>query len=151
MNYDEIVSQFIEKDKKILYVGTLLADTFESQTTPAEFHTLDDKSFRDLDHLNVPKELDYVVFTDVLELVDNPKEVINKLKWNSKQVIVYEFKHNDHTEYTNPDWKKPWTLVGLENILTWEFDYVRSLYLGYATIYFCEGPNSIKPELLNAE
>ena len=35
MNYDEIVSQFIEKDKKILYVGTLLADTFESQTTPA--------------------------------------------------------------------------------------------------------------------
>jgi hypothetical protein len=151
MNYDEIVSQFIEKDKKILYVGTPVADIFKSQTTPSELHVLDDKSFTDLEHSNFPKELDYVVFTDVLELVDNPKEVISKLKWNSKQVIVYEFKHYEDAKDVNPAWKKPWTQVGLENLLTWEFDYVRSLYLGYATIYFCESPNDIKPELLNAE
>jgi hypothetical protein len=43
-------------------------------------------------------------------------------------------------------WKQPCKNIGLENILTWEFDYVRSLYLGYATVYYCEGPNKYTPD-----
>jgi hypothetical protein len=150
MHYDEVISNFLEKDKKILYVGTHSTDIINTALTPSELHFLNKDSFPLNDNVIVPDKLDYVIFTDALELVDNPKEIISQLKWNSAQVIVYEFKHHEDFE-TNPEWKKPWLTVGLENILTWEFDYVRSIYLGYATVYFCSGPNSIPPEELNKE
>jgi hypothetical protein len=150
MHYDEVISNFLEKDKKILYVGTHSTDIINTASTPSELHFLNKDSFPLNDDVIVPDKLDYVIFTDALELVDNPKEIISQLKWNSEQVIVYEFKHHQDFE-TNPEWKKPWLTVGLENILTWEFDYVRSIYLGYATVYFCSGPNSIPPEELNKE
>lgn len=150
MHYDEVISNFLEKDKKILYVGTRTTDIINKELTPSELHFLDKDSFPLSDNVLVPDKLDYIIITDILELVDNPKDVISQLKWKSEQVIVYEFKHLEDCE-TNAEWKKPWLTVGLENILTWEFDYVRSIYLGYATAYFCSGPNSIPPEQLNKE
>lgn len=147
MHYDEVISNFLEKNKKILYVGTHSTNIIDKQLEPAELHILSTESFPLDSETTIPDKLDYVIFTDALELVDNPKEIISQLKWNSTQVIVYEFKHREEFE-TDPSWKKPWISVGLENILTWEFDYVRSLYLGYATVYFCSGPNDIKPEEL---
>ena len=149
MHYDEVISNFLEKDKKILYVGTHTTDIIDKELTPSELHILDTDSFP-LDDATVPNELDYIIFTDALELVDNPKEIISQLKWKSSQSIIYEFKHREETE-SKPEWKKPWTTIGLENFLTWEFDYVRSVYLGYATVYFCSSPNDIKPEMLNKE
>lgn len=150
MHYDEVISKFLEKDKKILYVGNCTTDIIDKELTPSELHTLNEDSFP-LDDTTIPTKLDYIIFTDTLELVDNPKEIISQLKWNSEQVIVYEFKHREEVEEINPNWKKPWLSVGLENFLTWEFDYVRSVYLGYATVYFCASPNDIKPEELNKE
>jgi hypothetical protein len=150
MHHDEVISNFLEKDKKILYVGTHSTDIIDTALTPSELHFLNKDSFPLNDDTVVPNKLDYVIFTDALELVDNPKEIISQLKWNSEQVIVYEFKHLEDSEI-NTEWKKPWLTIGLENLLTWEFDYVRSIYLGYATVYFCSGPNNILPEELNQE
>jgi hypothetical protein len=150
MHYDEVISKFLEKDKKILYVGTHSTDIIDKELTPSELHILNKDSFPLDNETVIPDKLDYVIFTDALELVDNPKEIISQLKWNSEQVIVYEFKHLEDC-ITDAEWKKPWLTTGLENILTWEFDYVRSVYLGYATVYFCTGPNSIPPEELNKE
>lgn len=150
MHYDEVISKFLEKDKKILYVGTQATDIIAKELNPSELHFLDKDSFPLTDTTAVPNKLDYVIFTDALELVDNPKDVISQLKWNSEQVIVYEFKRLEDSEI-NTEWKHPWANIGLENFLTWEFDYVRSIYLGYATVYFCSGPNNITPEQLNKE
>jgi hypothetical protein len=150
MHYDEVISNFLEKDKKILYVGTHSTDIINTALTPSELHFLNKDSFPLNDTTVVPSKLDYVIFTDALELVDNPKEIISQLKWNSEQVIVYEFKRLEDSEI-NTEWKHPWANIGLENFLTWEFDYVRSIYLGYATVYFCTGPNNIQPEELNKE
>jgi len=147
MTYDEITCQYIEQDKKILYIGTPCANIIKEIATPSEIHFLNAGDFPVQDDTLIPKDLDYIIITDALELVDNPKELISSLKYKAECVIIYEFKY-DQLEEISSDWKKPWLHVGLENILTWEFDYVQSIYLGYATVYYCNGPNSIPPATL---
>jgi hypothetical protein len=143
MHYDEIISQFTEKDDKVLYIGTP-TDAIEKSATLSVFQSIDPLTTTvDLDNLS--KDFDTVVFAEVLELVDDPRGIINQFKWQSKSSIVYEFKY-DHIDGIDSAWKQPWKNIGLENILTWEFDYVRSLYLGYATVYYCEGPNKYTPD-----
>jgi hypothetical protein len=147
MNRDEIICQYIEKNKKILYIGTPCDDIIKKEATPSELQVLNASSFPATDETSVSKDFDYIIFTDALELVDNPKDLITALKYNSNNVIVYEFKY-DYMDDIDSTWKKPWLKVGLEHILTWEFDYVQSIYLGYATLYLCNGPNSISPTTL---
>ena len=143
MPYDEIISQFTEKDEKVLYIGRP-TDAIKKSTTPSVFHAIDPLT-TPIHASNLPKDFDTVIFTEVLELVDDPRALINQFKWQAKCTIVYEFKY-DHMDDIDPSWKLTWKNIGLENILTWEFDYVKSLYLGYATVYFCEGPNKYTPD-----
>ena len=143
MHYDEIISQFTEKDGKVLYIGNPTA-AIEKSATLSVLQSIDPLTTNiDVDQLS--KDFDTVVFAEVLELVDDPRKLINQFKWQSRSSIIYEFKY-DHMDNINPTWKLPWKHIGLENILTWEFDYVKSLYLGYATVYFCEGPNKYTPD-----
>ncbi len=142
MHYDEIISQFIKKDEKVLYIGNP-TDIIEKSATPSVFQIID-PLVTNINVTELSKDFDTVIFAETLELVDDPRAVINQFKWFSGSAIVYEFKY-DHMETIDLTWKQPWKNTGLENILTWEFDYVRSLYLGYATIYFCEGPNKYTP------
>lgn len=142
MHYDEIISQFAGKNGKVLYIGTP-TDAIGKLETLSVFTSVDPLTTVDID--NLPKDFDTVVFAEVLELVDDPRTLINQFKWQAKCTIVYEFKY-DHMDDINPSWKLTWKNIGLENILTWEFDYVKSLYLGYATVYFCEGPNKYTPD-----
>ena len=143
MHYDEIISQLTEKDGKVLYIGNPTA-AIEKSATLSVLQSIDPLTTNiDVDQLS--KDFDTVVFAEVLELVDDPRKLINQFKWQSRSSIIYEFKY-DHMDNINPTWKLPWKHIGLENILTWEFDYVKSLYLGYATVYFCEGPNKYTPD-----
>jgi hypothetical protein len=143
MHYDEIISQFTKKDGKVLYIGTPTA-VIEKSATLSVLQAIDPLTTNiDVDQLS--KDFDTVVFAEVLELVDDPRKLINQFKWQSGSSIIYEFKY-DHMDSIDPTWKLSWKHTGLENILTWEFDYVKSLYLGYATVYFCEGPNKYTPD-----
>jgi hypothetical protein len=143
MHYDEIISQFTEKDGKVLYIGTPTA-AIEKSATLSVLQAIDPLTTNiDIDQLS--KDFDTVIFAEVLELVDDPRKLINQFKWQSESSIIYEFKY-DHMDSIDPTWKLHWKHTGLENILTWEFDYVKSLYLGYATVYFCEGPNKYTPD-----
>jgi len=146
MHHDEIISQLVNKNEKILYVGQP-NDVIQHALSPSFFQTISALEIPALNTADLPTDFNTLIFSDILELVDNPRELISKLKWCSNNTLIYEFKH-DYLESINPDWKFPWKDVGLENILTWEFDYVRSLYLGYATVYFCNGPNKYSPEEL---
>jgi hypothetical protein len=146
MHHDEIISQLAEKNQKILYIGTpdnVIAET----VAPSFFQSVDPTKVTDAQIAEVANDFDTVIFTDALEKVDDPFQLLSQLKWHAKSAIVYEFKY-DHMDSIDASWKQPWKHNGLENILTWEFDYVRSLYLGYATIYFCEGPNKDVPKEL---
>jgi len=143
MHYDEIISQFTKKDGKVLYIGTPTA-VIEKSATLSVLQAIDPLTTNtDIDQLS--KDFDTVVFAEVLELVDDPRKLINQFKWQSGSSIIYEFKY-DHMDSIDSTWKLHWKHIGLENILTWEFDYVKSLYLGYATVYFCEGPNKYTPD-----
>ena len=143
MHYDEIISQFTEKDGKVLYIGNPTA-AIEKSATLSVLQSIDPLTTNiDVDQLS--KDFDTAVFAEVLELVDDPRKLINQFKWQSRSSIIYEFKY-DHMDSIDSTWKLPWKHIGLENILTWEFDYVKSLYLGYATVYFCEGPNKYTPD-----
>jgi hypothetical protein len=65
---------------------------------------------------------------------------IKFIKNLGKTTVIYEFKYDEGCE-VKLDWKKPWKTFGLENFLTRQFDYVNSVFLGYATIHICEMPN----------
>lgn len=126
---EEILSNFLEKDKEILYIGNL--NYFDN------CDRIGSDNLNLLDSLD--KKYDFCVLTDILEIVDNPQEIIKKVKYNSETTIIYEFKFDDGN-YSDKDWKKPWTKIGLEFFLGREFDYMNSVYLGYATIHICKLP-----------
>jgi hypothetical protein len=67
------------------------------------------------------------------------KDLIKKVKTIAENIVIYEYKF-DPGCYNNNEWKKPWLKIGLEYFLGKEFDYVNSIFLGYATIYFCKFP-----------
>jgi hypothetical protein len=146
MHHDEIISQLVEKNRKTLYIGT--PDAIVAQTLTEDFfQSIDPTTATDSQIQNIAKDFHTIIFSDILEIVDEPRQLISQIKWHTQSAIVYEFKY-DHMEFIDEKWKQPWKRTGLENILTWEFDYVRSIYLGYATVYFCEGPNKYSPEEL---
>lgn len=141
MHHDEIIAKLAEKNQRILYVGRPIGVIAEI-LTPSFYQIVDTV---DADDCDIPTDFDTVIFSDILETVDNPQQTIARFKWHAKSSIIYEFKY-DYMDSIDEKWKQPWKSIGLENALTWEFDYVRSIYLGYATVYFCEGPNKYTPE-----
>lgn len=145
MHHNEIISQFLEQNQKILCVGT--ADKIAEHILTSPFFQSIDPIEINAQITDLANDFDTVIFSDALEKINNPRELIAQIKWHAKSSIVYEFKY-DHMETVDPSWKQPWKTIGLENILTWEFDYVKSIYLGYATIFFCEGPNKFLQDQL---
>jgi hypothetical protein len=141
MHHDEIIAQLAEKNQRLLYAGTP-NDVIAETLIPSFFQVV---SSTDTEYSEIANDFDTVIFSDILEIVDDPRQLIAQLKWHAKSSIIYEFKY-DHMDAIDESWKTPWKNIGLEHILTWEFDYVKSVYLGYATVYFCEGPNKYTPE-----
>lgn len=142
MNHDEIISNYIPNKKRVVYLGDP-DPILEKNIDPVFFESISYKEKEKILTLDQPPEI--IILSECLELSDDPLEIISFVKNKADTVIVYEFKHYEN-EPSNPDWKLPWLSVGLENKLSWEFDYVNSIYLGYATLYICEGANTLSPE-----
>lgn len=138
MKPEEIFSQFLKKNQKVLVVGCS-NEILENLIEPRILVNLEQKPDYSEDIKNVDNDFDYVILTEVLELVDNPQKIINQFKNTANTTIIYEFKYADDCEIKD-DWKKTWESVGLEWILRQEFDKTNSIYLGYATIHFCDIP-----------
>jgi len=132
MTPEQLICQFIKKDQRILQIG---GDDNLKDLAEADTYT-----YLSVDQLNVipAQPYDYVILTEVLELVDDPVKLINTVKNLSRSVVIYEYKYDDVE--IKPTWRKPWQSVGLEFSLTRGFDYVNSIFLGYATIHICEMP-----------
>lgn len=137
MTPEQIFSQFLKPDQCILHLGGSTELKKLAQAHEYTHLTVDQLD----DYTNIPLQAyDYVVMSDVLELVENPIELLKHVKDLAKTTIVYEFKYDEMDSPVDPSWSKIWQKVGLEFTLTREFDYVNSIFLGHATIHTCEMP-----------
>lgn len=141
MTSDEIISQFLKKNQRILHLGC--GD--QTLKTLAEAHEYTGISIDDTlaTFESLPNGFDYIVIGEALEFAENPTEIIDHIRLLSKSTIVYEHKYDEDC-VVNPAWKQPWKSVGLENFLTQKFSYVNSIFLGYATLHICEMPITTK-------
>ena len=148
MTQDEIISQFLKKNQRILHLGCgqkLLKDLAEAHA----YTGVDNTESADLqldilkEYTALPSGFDYVIIGEVLEFADNPIDIIEHVRLLAKSTIVYEHKYDEDC-VVDPNWKQPWKTLGLENFLTRKFDYVNSIFLGYATLHICEMPNTRK-------
>lgn len=137
MTPEQIFSQFLKPNQRILHLGgnaELKELAKAHEYTHLTVDQLDDYS-------NIPPQAyDYVIMSDILELVNDPIELLKHVKDLAKTTIVYEFKYDEMDDPVDPVWSKIWQKIGLEYILTREFDYVNSIFLGHATIHTCEMP-----------
>lgn len=140
---EQIIAQFLKKEQKILHLG---GNTELKTLAEAHSYTNLDKD-QIVDFSSIPVGFDYVVMGDILEVIDNPVDLIKHVKNIAKTTVIYEYKHDDDIPPPT-DWKKPWQSVGLEYTLTREFDYVNNIFLGYATLHICDVPyNPTEQEL----
>lgn len=142
MHFDDVISNLIPENSSIAYVGVPQHSLASRVITSVDINNITDEWIS-----NISPETDYIVMAEVLELLDDPASLIKSVKKTAKNILVYEFKHYENST-VDPRYKTPWLTKGLENLLSWEFDLVRSIYLGYATVYVCEGPNFLTPEQL---
>lgn len=136
MKPEEIMAQFLKKEKRILHIGG--DNCLGSLTEPDNYTQVKISSVSELDTIE-NTGFDYVVLSDVLELVDDPVELVKKAKNLARSTVIYEFKYDEDC-VVDPSWKQTWKSVGLEFLLTREFDWVNDIYLGYATVHICEMP-----------
>lgn len=132
MTPEQICAQFLDKNKTILHFGS-------DQRLPQYAEAQGYLQITDPINLDISSKYDYTVLVDTLELVDDPVSLIKQVKNLSETTVIYEFKYDDEFE-VNPEWKQPWKTIGLEFLLTQEFDYVNDIFLGYATIHICKIP-----------
>lgn len=155
MSPQEIYSPFIQEAKKILHVSEFQTDirnflpsetelttlgSFETADIPAELSDLD--TYR-----NIVDQYDFIVLDEILETVKDPVSIIQILKNKTKNLLVYEFKYLEMEQKdVKSSWNCPWKTVGLEFVLSREFDFLNSIFLGYATIHLCKIPYNEKIE-----
>lgn len=138
MTPEQIIAPFLKPQQRILHIG---GDAELASLASADEYT--QIGIEQID--NIPnKPYEYAVLTEVLELVEDPVALIEKIKNITKSTIIYEYKYDEDCE-VKPEWRQAWKSVGLEYTLTRNFDYVNSIFLGYATIHVCELPYN--PEL----
>lgn len=143
MTPEEIIAQFIKPEQRILHIGGSIE--LEKFSNAHSYTNLNVDQITDLS--SIPEGFDYVVMGDILEIIDNPLELIKRVKNVAKTTVIYEYKH-DEDSVAKPGWKKPWQSIGLEYNLTREFDYVNNVFLGYATLHICDMPyNPTEKEL----
>jgi hypothetical protein len=140
---EQIVSNFLDKEKKVLYLGE--SNDLENILDSTLYKKISQKDINNIE--NIEEKYDYVVLTEVLETIDDPQSLITKVKNLTESVVIYEYKFDEGC-YNNDNWNKPWTKVGLEHFLCKEFDYVNNIFLGYATIYICKYPNNETPSVV---
>lgn len=140
---EQIVSNFLDKEKKVLYIGE--SNDLENQLDCIFYKKISQKNIEEIKTIN--EKYDYVILTEVLETIENPQNLITNVKNLTESVVIYEYKFDEGC-YSNNTWNKPWTKVGLEHFLCKEFDYVNNIFLGYATIYICKYPNNEIPNVL---
>jgi hypothetical protein len=129
---EKIILNFLEEEKTILYLGD--SCELDNEVDSSLYKRINENNVGDID-----EKFDYAILTEILEKVDDPRNLISSIKNITDTVVIYEYKFDDGC-YNNDEWKKPWTKIGLEYFLEREFDYVNSIFLGYATIYFCKFP-----------
>lgn len=134
---EQIVSNFLDKEKTLLYIGN--HNNLENELNASKCKKIDQKNVDQIE--DVSEKYDYILLTEILETIDDPQRLIVKIKNLAEVVIIYEYKFDEGC-YTNNNWNKPWTKVGLENFLCREFDYINNIFLGYSTIYICKYPNN---------
>lgn len=140
---EQIISNFLDKEKKVLYIGE--SNDLENQLDGTLYKKINQKNINQVD--DIDEKYDYVVLTEILETIDDPQSLITKVKNLSENVVIYEYKFDEGC-YSKDNWNKPWTKVGLEHFLCKEFDLVNNIFLGYATIYICKYPNNESPSNL---
>jgi hypothetical protein len=132
---EEVLAVLLEHNKTILQIGG--TERLNSLLPNSGYHHIKSD---EVDSVTIPEEkFDYIILTDVLELVDDPKSLIKKFKNTGKSLVIYEFKYDEHCK-VEANWKQPWKSVGLEYFLSQEFDYLNSVFLGYATVHTCDTP-----------
>lgn len=136
MQPEAIISQFMKKNQNILQIGGPNQD-LRGFAEADSFLWIDSNNVGDLADLD--KKFDYAVLSDVLELIDEPVELIKQVKNIADEVYIYEFKYDEGC-VVQPEWKQPWKKVGLEYTLSFEFDYVNTVYFGYASLHICNTP-----------
>jgi hypothetical protein len=139
MTPEQILSQLLKKHQRILHLGgdpelKTLVDAYEYTHVAVE----------DIgDFTSLPSGFDYVIMSDVLELVEDPVGLVKHVKDLAKTTVIYEYKYDEDC-YIGNGWKTPWKTVGLEYTLTRNFDYVNNVFLGYATVHICDMPYTPK-------
>jgi hypothetical protein len=155
MTSEEIYSQFLKKEKRVLQLGSS-NNNLKTLLEPEKFIGVDIIPGSDIccdlnndsEIDNLPEGFDYVVLAGILECVTDPINLIQKVKNKAKSTIIYEYKYDDGCD-VRPHWKKSWQNVGLEFAIKQEFDYINSIFLGYATLHICEMPFNQKEENVN--
>lgn len=140
MQIEEIISTFLETDQRILYIDNTninYQDVFK--TKYYIHHKLDDINFNKIPTDFNGLKFQYIILTEILELIDNPTALIKHCKNLTENLIILEIKY-DYFPKTNDNWKIPWKNFGLANLLNQEFSYIHEIFLGYATIYFVKDP-----------
>lgn len=136
----QIASTIIEPNKKILHLGCGDQE-LKTLVNPSHYVGVDIKEPADL-LLNVetteelPGDFDYVVVAGLLEQVEDPVEVIKKIKSLAKTIVILESKYTE--DYIKPYWKKHWKDIGLEWNIQQMVEYHRAIYLGHTTIHECK-------------
>jgi hypothetical protein len=138
---EENIANLLEKNKKILQIGgdPRLAVLLEN----LEYHRLENSQLENFKQFD--EKFDYIILSDILELIDDPKSLITLVKNKTKETVIYEFKYDENCKIM-PEWKQPWKSIGLEFFLSREFDYLSSIFLGYATVHICSSPYNLKEE-----
>lgn len=133
---EQIFCSFIEKNKKILHIGgdSSLTDLVE----PSEYRQLSLEDIKDIK--NIPSGYDYIVVSDALEYLDDPVQFIRDIKSLAKKYLIFEFKYDDPDWILDPNWKRPWSRIGLEYTLSRNFDYLNQIFLQHGTIHICHTP-----------
>lgn len=156
MNHNSILPQILSKDQKILHLTLDTqkledSDTFEEYKIggPSTEHDLvldfNDKDFA----LNIPKgHYDTIVLTTILEQIEDPVNLITRLKYLSEYLIIWEFKY-DALDNIDPTWRQPWKEIGLTWNLQQHFDLINELFLQEATLLTCKLPYTPKEEKEN--
>lgn len=114
----EILLQFVESGKTFVHL---------TQENYKEIFDLDEKP-------------DYIILSDILELNEDPQNIIESVKNISDTILVYEYKFDEGCYTPKEGWKTPWIYTGLENFLMKHFDYINQIFLGYSTIHICKLP-----------
>ena len=133
---EETFGGLLEKNKRMLHLGGDIK--LKELTEPSEYVRIEIDQLGDFQDL--PKGFDYVVISDVLELIDNPLDLIKHVKNLATTTVIYEFKYEEEEWVLDPAWKKPWLTVGLDWNISKNFDYINDIFLGYATIHICSMP-----------